>query len=180
MNFRVATFNVNSIRSRLPILQEWLEKNPDDGAAWANLGMLRQQAGQEDAALQAYEQVLQHGEASAVILNNMAWLYLERDGARAVELATKAYELAPSRAEIVDTYGWVLFKQGRAREGLAALQQASIIAPRNAEISLHVAEALHSLDRDSEARPMLERILREHPNSEFEESARQLLDQLRG
>jgi putative PEP-CTERM system TPR-repeat lipoprotein len=164
----------------LGVLQEWLEKNPDDGAAWANLGMLRQQSGQEDAALQAYEQVLQHGDASAVILNNMAWLYLERDGARAVELATKAYELAPSRAEIVDTYGWVLFKQGRAREGLAALQQASIIAPRNAEISLHVAEALHSLDRDSEARPMLERVLREHPNSEFEESARELLDRLRG
>ena len=110
----------------------------------------------------------------------MAWLYLDRDGKRALELATRAYELAPSRAEIVDTYGWVLFRQGRKSDGLAALQQASIIAPRNAEIALHVAEALHGMNRDSEARPMLERIVRENPNSEFEQSARELLGKLRG
>ncbi len=164
----------------LGVMQEWLDEHPDDGGSWANLGMLRQQDGQGEAALQAYEQGLQQGSTNAVILNNMAWLYLGRDGARALELATRAYELAPSRAEIVDTYGWVLFKQGRANEGLAALQQASIIAPRNAEISLHVAEALHSLGRDSEARPILERVTRDHPNSAFEKSARELLGRLSG
>ena len=96
-----------------------------------------------------------------------------------MELATQAYELAPSRAEIVDTYGWVLFRQGRKQEGLSALQQALIIAPRNAEIALHVAEALHSVERDSEARPMLQRIMRDHPNTAFAESAKALLARLR-
>jgi thioredoxin-like negative regulator of GroEL len=73
----------------------------------------------------------------------------------------------------------VLFKQGRKSDGLAALQQALIIAPRNAEIALHVAEALHVLNRDSEARPILERIARENPNSRFEKSARELLARLK-
>jgi cytochrome c-type biogenesis protein CcmH/NrfG len=95
-------------------------------------------------------------------------------------LATKAYELAPSRAEIIDTYGWVLFRTGRERDGLAALQQALVIAPRNPEIALHVAEALHQMQRDSEARPMLERVVRDHPNTEFAESAKRLLGRLRG
>ena len=75
----------------------------------------------------------------------------------------------------MDTYGWVLFHQGRRAEGLAALQQALIIAPRNAEIALHVAEALTDLQRGDEARPMLERVIRDNPGSPFAESARALL-----
>ena len=162
------------------VLQEWLKNAEEDGQSWANLGMMQQQMGRDTEALAAYEQSLKHADPNPVILNNMAWLYLERDGRRAVELATQAYELSPSRAEIVDTYGWVLFRQGRKSEGLAALQQALIIAPRNAEIALHTAEALHGMDRDSEARPMLERIIREQPNSAFAVSAQQLLARLRG
>jgi len=162
------------------VLEEWLGTHAEDGASWASLGMLRQQLGRDEAALEAYEQALLHAEPNAVILNNMAWLYLDRNGGRAVELATRAYELSPARAEIVDTYGWVLFREGRKSDGLAALQQALVIAPRNAEIALHVAEALHDLGRDAEARPVLERIVREQPNSEFAKSASSLLARLRG
>jgi tetratricopeptide (TPR) repeat protein len=142
--------------------------------------MLRQQMGHDAQALEAYEQAVTKAQPNPVILNNMAWLYLDRDARRAMELATQAYELAPSRAEIVDTYGWVLFKGGRRSEGLAALQQALVIAPRNAEIALHVGEALQQLNRDAEARSVLERIVRENPNTDFAESARALLAKLRG
>ena len=178
--FARALASAGQTKKAIAVLEEWLGKQPEDGGSWANLGMMRQQSGLEAEALEAYEKSLQFTDANPVILNNMAWLYLDRDGKRALELATRAYELAPSRAEIVDTYGWVLFRQGRKSDGLAALQQASIIAPRNAEIALHVAEALHGMNRDSEARPMLERIVRENPNSEFEQSARELLGKLRG
>lgn len=179
-SFARALASDGQTQKAIAVLTEWLENNPEDGSSWANLGMMRQRSGQDVEALQAYEKSLEYADVNPVILNNMAWLYLDRDGGRALELATQAYELAPSRAEIVDTYGWVLFKQGRKNDGLAALQQASIIAPRNAEIALHVAEALHALNRDKEARPMLQRIVREHPDSDFERSARQLLGQLRG
>jgi tetratricopeptide (TPR) repeat protein len=164
----------------ITMLQDWLEQNAEDGAGWANLGMLNQQSGQAEEAVQAYERSLNYTDPNPVILNNLAWLYLDRNPERALELATQAYELAPSRAEIVDTYGWVLFQQGRKSDGLAALQQALIIAPRNAEIGLHVAQALHAMDRDGEARPILERIARENPGSAVAESARDLLDRLRG
>lgn len=162
------------------VLLDWLSERPDDGTAWSNLGMLYQQQGAVDDAVAAYERALANGVDNPVILNNLAWLYLERDPQRAAELATRAYELAPTRAEIVDTYGWVLFQTGRRSEGLAALQQASIIAPRNAEITLHVAEALHLVGRDAEARPMLERLLREQPSGGFADAARQLLGRLGG
>lgn len=162
------------------MLKDWLVENPKDGPLWATLGLISQQAGEDDQALLAYEKSLQFTGPDAVLANNMAWLYLDRDQKRAVELATKAYELAPSRAEIIDTYGWVLFKAGRKSDGLAALQQAMIIAPRNPEIALHVGEALLAMQRDGEARPVLERIARDHPNTKFAESARALMARLRG
>ena len=162
------------------LLDGWLAENPQDGVGWAKLGLIQQQRGLDDEALAAYEKSLETSQPDAVLANNMAWLYLDRNPERAVELATKAYELAPSRAEIIDTYGWVLFQTGRERDGLAALQQALVIAPRNPEIALHVAEALHQMQRDSEARPMLERVVRDHPNTEFAESAKRLLGRLRG
>jgi putative PEP-CTERM system TPR-repeat lipoprotein len=168
------------VERAVELLEDWLGQHPDDGLVWANLGMLRQRLGRDEAALEAYEKSLQTTAANAVILNNMAWLYLDRDDERAVELATQAYRLAPSRAEIVDTYGWILLRQGRSSEGLAALQQALVIAPQNAEIALHVAEALHVLDRDNEARPILLRVLRDNPDTEFADSARTLLGKLRG
>ncbi len=162
------------------VLEAWLDTHPDDGGRWSKLGLIRQQMGHDDAALQAYEKALETTEPDAVLANNMAWLYLDRNADRAVDLATRAYELAPTRAEIVDTYGWVLFQTGRQSEGLSALQQALIIAPRNPEIALHVAEALHEMQRDAEARPMLQRIVRDHPNTDFAKSAEALLGRLRG
>ena len=161
-------------------LEDWLKDHPDKGLVWANLGMLRQQLGRDEAALSAYEKALPVMTGNPVILNNMAWLYLDRDPERALELASQAYQLAPARAEILDTYGWVMFRQGRRNAGLAALQQALVIAPRNAEIALHVAEALHALERDAEARSVLERVVRDNPGTQYAVAARELLDKLRG
>ncbi len=161
------------------VLQDWLDKHPTDGATWANLGVFQQQVGDTTGALLAYENAIKHGQSNSVILNNMAWLYLQKRDKRAEEYATRAYQMASDSPEIIDTYGWVLFQTGKRSDGLAALQQALVIAPNNAEIALHVAEALHALNRDAEARPVLERILREHAGSAIEKDARALLGKLR-
>lgn len=162
------------------ILQDWLKTHPTDGASWANLGVFQQSKGDLTGALLAYENAVKNGQSNAVILNNMAWLYLNKGDKRAEEYATRAYQQSPDSPEIVDTYGWVLFKSGKPNDGLAALQQALVIAPNNAEIALHVAEALHALKRDAEARPVLQRIVRDHANTPFEKDARALLGKLSG
>ncbi len=161
------------------LLRDWLAEHPEDGGAWASLGIINQQRGDDAQALAAYEKALEHGGQDPVILNNLAWLYLERDGARAVELATQAYELAPNRPEIVDTYGWALYRNGRESKGLAVMQQALIMVPHSAEIALHVAEALHGMERDAEARPIVDRIMREHPDTVHAQSAQALRARLR-
>jgi putative PEP-CTERM system TPR-repeat lipoprotein len=159
----------------MTVLEDWLAQHPDDGATWTTLGMMRHQQGDEQAAIQAYESALASTPDNPVVLNNLAWLYHRHGDRRALETAREAYEMAPERPEIVDTYGWVLFQQGKRQAGLNVLQQALVAAPRNPEIGLHVAEALLALGRRDEARPLLQRIQREHPRTEWEQQAAALL-----
>lgn len=161
------------------MLKDWLRDNPDDGVSWTTLGMLHQQMGKIPDALAAYERAIEYSGGNPVVLNNMAWLYLESNGKRALDLARQAYEIAPERAEIADTFGWVQFREGKQQEGLAMLQQALLIAPKNPEITLHVAEALHRMGRDNEARPLVERVINDHALTQWEHPAKELRDQLR-
>ena len=161
------------------MLQDWLRTHPDDMTSLSTLGLLQQQTGRVDDAIATYEHVLKKGEPNPVIFNNLAWLYLTKEDKRAEEYARKAYDIAPERAEIVDTYGWVLFKRGQLNQGLSLLQQALVLAPRNPEIGLHVAQVLHHSGRDKEARPLVERIIKDNPNTQWTVPAKELRDQLK-
>lgn len=172
-----------SAAGRIPkavyMLKDWLKENPKDAASWTTLGMMHQAMGDPDAALQAYETANKTGEeGNPVILNNIAWLYLDKGDPRAMDFARKAYDIAPERAEILDTYGWIMFKNGQQQQGLNHLQQAMVMAPKNPDIGMHVAEALHGVGRDAEARPIVESIIANHRHTKYEEPAKELLKRL--
>ncbi len=162
----------------IKVLQDWLKNNDKDGTSWTTLGMLQQQLGQNADATRSYENALQITPDNPVVLNNIAWLYHLAGDKRALEKSAMAYEIAPERPEIVDTYGWILYKNGKVQQGLIVLQQALVAAPRNAEIGLHVAEALRAAGREREARPILERVLQDHAQTEWEQKAQVLLNSL--
>jgi Tfp pilus assembly protein PilF len=139
------------------------------------LALLLHQAGQRQAAAAAYEQVIARGPENPLLLNNLAVLYQELGDRRAADTARRAYELAPQRPEIVDTYGWILVQGGRVQEGLVMLQQAYVTAPHHPEIAYHVGAALVKAGRKAEARPILERVVREHPGTTAATDAQALL-----
>lgn len=164
----------------IDVLREWLEATPDDANTWMMLGMLEQSTGNRQEALDAYLQAQESGLAdNPVLLNNLAWLYMSMGEPRAVDYARQAYEAAPQRPEILDTYGWILFQNGEKKTGLSYLQQAIMMAPKNPEIGLHVGEALHAAERDKEAELILKRVVEDHPETEYAEQAKALLAQLR-
>ena len=57
-----------------------------------------------------------------------------------MELLKKAVELAPENAAVLDSYGWVLVKNGKKAEGLVYLEKAYQLAPEEAEIKAHYEE----------------------------------------
>jgi tetratricopeptide (TPR) repeat protein len=163
------------------VLKGWIKEHPDDYAAQAMLGLFYQQLGRPKDAIVAYESVADKSpEKDPLLLNNLAWLYLQGGDARAEKVAKQAFDLAPSRPEVADTYGWVLYKSGKKEQGLSILQQAYLAFPTQSEIGYHVAVALDDLGRQDESIQILRKILRSDTTSEHAESAKKLLKKLGG
>ncbi len=78
----------------------------------------------------------------------------------AAKLIGKAYELEPRDPAILDSLGWVQFKQGKLNEALPLLQKAYAIFP-DAEVAAHLAEVLWALGDKDKARSLLEAAVRE-------------------
>lgn len=106
-------------------------------------GMIRQQAGDPDGAARDYETALRHDERQVLALNNLSVLYADKAGnaGEALELAMRAYAMEPHNAAVLDTLGYALLKNGRAKEAMVALREANRLMPGNAEISRHLESA---------------------------------------
>lgn len=84
-------------------------------------------------------------------------------------LIETALKLAPDDSYILDSMGWVLFRQGQLQEALGYLQRAHDARP-DAEIAAHLGEVLWMLGRQDEARKLWAEALRTHPRNDALES----------
>ena len=156
-------------------VEDWLKNHPEDARTRGAYAMMLQGMGREDEAIVQYDKSLKGEPDNIASLNNLAWLYQVRGDKRAIDLSKRAYELAPMRPEVMDTYGWAMFNLGSPEEGLRMLQEALLLAPDHPEIGYHVGYALHKTGRDKEAARVLKSIVRETPDSPFAKQAQELL-----
>ena len=73
-----------------------------------------------------------------------------RNLGRARELIERAYAAAPKNAAILDSLGWVLFRQGHSAEAEAYLR-AAYADDRGGDIAAHLGEVLWHLGRPDDA-----------------------------
>jgi len=159
-------------------LSDWLSAHPGDAAVRLAYASTLHQSGNKTRAVAEYERVLKSQPGSVLALNNLAWLYFEEGDSRAVGLAERAYNRAPERAEIIDTYGWLLIKSGRLEKGLSLLEKAAKRSPENGDIRYHLAAGLAEVGEQPRARRELTALL--DSGKEFSEmaAARTLLNNL--
>jgi tetratricopeptide (TPR) repeat protein len=69
----------------------------------------------------------------------------------ALELIDRARVADPGNAAIIDSYGWVLFKLGKAREALDYLRRAYALQ-KDPDIASHLGQVLWVLKQKDEAR----------------------------
>lgn len=143
------------------------------------LATLYQQQHDEDKAQFHYEAILNEQTDNALALNNLAWLYAQKNNPKSLELAKKAYDIAPDNAAITDTYGYILLKQGQAKAALPLLERAAAAAPKDNDIQFHLAEAYVTNDNKQKAIDILETIVKPEQTFSKKESAETLLDQLK-
>jgi putative PEP-CTERM system TPR-repeat lipoprotein len=159
-------------------LRGWLKRNPNDNVARFALASALLDGGQLDAATQEHEALLANKADNQVVLNNLAWLYDQKGDPRSIELAEKAYQLAPKSPAIKDTLGWILVRRGDPKRALELLRSASEELPNNAEVQYHYGAALAKGGQNDQARRVLELAINSGQKFGAIEDARALLKTL--
>lgn len=137
----------------------WLATHPTDDTVRMVLAQRLQVQGKTAAAIAQYETIAARAP-SAVVLNNLAWLYLGAGDARAEATARRAYELQPGNPDVLDTYGWVLVQRDKAGTGLPLLEKAARSATRaDPEAKYHYAVALAKVGQPGAAATELRALL---------------------
>ena len=158
-------------------LQEWLLSHPDDAFVRRNLAVAYIRVGDQDAALVELERLYGEGERGSVVLANLARTYQLRADPRARDYAQRALAANPTWPVALDTYGWILVTEGEPEAGLSHLREA-VSRDSNPTMRYHLAVALSELDRKSEAKRELRRVLRSKAAPEVMEAAQKLYDEL--
>lgn len=102
---------------------------------------------------------------AAGTLNYLGYMWLERGEHldQSEQFIRKANDLEPDNPAYVDSLGWVLFKRGRFAEALKELLRAESlmkeVAPEDAEILDHIAQAHDRLNQRAKAEEYWRRVL---------------------
>ena len=113
-------------------------------------------------------------------MNNLAYIYAEKlnDLKRASELAQKARSLAPTNPSVLDTLGWITYKQGGYQQAADLLSQSAAKSPDNPEIQFHLGMADYMMGRTDAARGAFGKAVGSGTDFDGKEEARRRLASL--
>jgi putative PEP-CTERM system TPR-repeat lipoprotein len=147
INLSNAHLRNNQAQTAREVLAKYIEEVDSSPASMSIVAefMLTQKFYKD--AVDYYNSILQNQPKSLVAQNNLAMAYLGAEQfAEALEAAEKAADLAPTVPQIMDTYGWVLYKNGKTQEAQALLALAYEKLPNDPSVALHYAEILLSVN----------------------------------
>jgi len=129
--------------------------------------MILERLGQHEAAEGHLRKLVALHPNFAHGLNALGYLLADanRDLDEAERLLTRALTLAPNDPFILDSVGWLRYRQGRPEEALTLLQSA-YRRQYDPEIAAHLVEVLTVLGRHEEAQALLEQALGRSPDAE--------------
>jgi len=117
--------------------------------------------GRSDQAIAVLREGQKLNPNHPTLQNNLGFSLLEqgKDLDEAARLIQAALAQEPGNSSTMDSWGWVLFKQGKFTEAETALRKASEAAPFSPEVHRHLGEALVQLGRLQEALDEWERAM---------------------
>ncbi len=145
-----------------------------------NLGIFTLTAKQYQAAVDAFDQVIELDPDNSLALNNAAFVYAGRlgDPNKALGLAKHASELRPDDPSILDTLGWVLYHLQRFEEAEDALRR-SVGLRESADSVFHLASVLFKQGRLDAARTYVNRAIELRPDPQTRADIERLEDDIR-
>ena len=136
----------------IEVLDRGMQQYPDSVDLRYAVASTYEDQGQVKLALRELKGVLKLRPDDPAAMNAYGYTLADHneDLSRARTLIERAYAEAPRNAAIIDSLGWVLYRQGHIEEALPRLKTA-YADDRGADIAAHLGEVLWQLDRRDEA-----------------------------
>lgn len=159
--------NIDYESSAMEVYRDGLQLHPGDIDLLYSRGLYAAQKGWIDLAERDFRLILDAEPDNADALNALGYTLADSTERydEAAELIRQALRLRPKEAAILDSMGWVLYKQGELEQALAYLQRA-IDTTHDSEIAAHLGEVLWQLGRQEEARRVWREALDKDPGHE--------------
>lgn len=141
---------------------EAIKRDIEYADAWSELGSLFMKNNEFSKGDSCYVQALSIEPDNPLFNNNFAYSLSERSSElfKAQELAKKAISLDPENGSYLDTYGWILFKQGNINKAIIILEKAvQRTSEQSAIILYHLSEAYKQANEDEKAQITLKKAL---------------------
>ena len=149
------------------LLDARLEQQPDNAELLYETALLAERLDQLEIMERRLRRLIELQPGYAQAYNALGYPFAER-GIRlpeARELIDKALTLLPNDTFILDSLGWVLYRQGDLSGALATLERAYGMRD-DPEIGAHLGEVLWALGRKDDAQKLLRAAQKKHPDNE--------------
>ncbi len=160
----------------LALLDAAVGEYPDDvGLRYAKASML-EDGGRVPAAIDVLKRVLKERPDDPGAQNALGFTLADHDRqlGRARSLIERAHAAAPNNAAILDSLGWVLFRQGRDQAALPYLT-AAYADDRGGDIGAHLGEVLWRSGRRADAERIWSEARAVEPENRLLKSTRERL-----
>ena len=149
------------------VLEAALSAHPDNPELLYETALTAERIGKPEQLDKHLKHLLELKPEHAHALNALGYSWAERNTRlpEAHDLIAKALKLSPEDPFIMDSMGWVLFRQGKLPEALQTLEKAYKLRA-DPEIAAHLGEVLWTVNRKDDARSLLNDAAKANPDNE--------------
>ncbi|MCK5829257.1 MAG: tetratricopeptide repeat protein [Methylococcales bacterium] len=149
-------------------LTNGLNEFPDHRDLLYTRALIAERLGKLDVVERDLLKVLKQQPGDANALNALGYTLADRTDRydEAKKYLNQAIKLNPNEAVIIDSLGWLHFKQGKYTEALVFLRDAYARQPES-EIAAHIVEVLWALGKEDEAKEMFDQAYEKAPDDEY-------------
>lgn len=148
-------------------LEKALQGAPNDPELLYDAALTAERLGRHETMETHLRHLLKLHPEHPHALNALGYSYADRNIRldEAAELLNQAIALAPEDAFIMDSVGWLQYRQGKLDEALKTLQNAYRLKA-DPEIAAHLGEVLWQLERRDEARKIWQDARGQNPDNQ--------------
>jgi tetratricopeptide (TPR) repeat protein len=152
----------------LKLLATALERHPDHPAIEYDQAVILERAGRVKESVEVLDRLLQQRPDDPVLMNALGYTLADHsmDLGRAEGLIHRALLVTPDSPAVLDSLGWVRFRQGDTRGALSELQRAYTL-DHDSEIAAHWGEVLWKSGKPQEARRVWAAAVARDPDSQL-------------